>query len=242
MKCAVIGMNSQKARQAFAREFGIDNSKPDFVVSYGGDGTLLYAEREYPGIPKLAVRDKGKCLHCARGTVHFANGGRVYCGSCLDLIIEKLKAGKFRIEKFRKIAATAFTNGRQETLEGLNEVQIHSNNHIHAVRFDLFVDGRLREKEAIGDGLVAATAFGSSAYFYAIARRKFAKGFGLAFNNTIRRIKPILLKDGFVAEAHIHRRHAVLLADNNPRMIPLEAGDRVRMAPSKNCARIIRLE
>lgn len=239
MKVLVFGRNASRIKRAFEREFGI-STKPDVVVSYGGDGTLLHAERLYPGIPKLALRRKASCNKCVK-TIHYASASHIYCDSRLAKIIEKLKAGRFRIEKVRKISGIAFAKNRKSTLEGLNEVQIHSTNHIHAVRFDFFLNGKLKEKNVVGDGLVAATSFGSTAYFQAISRKSFKKGFGIAFNNSTRIIRPLFLKGAFVAEARITRRNCQLIADNNPKKISLVAGDNVVIKQSKNFARFIRL-
>ena len=206
----------------------------DFVVSYGGDGTLLHAERIYPDTPKLALRSEKNCGNCIK-KIHYANG-RIYCGSCLPAIVEKLKRRQFTIEKIGKIQGTAFTKKGKFVLEGLNEVQVHSTNHIHAVRFDFFLNGKLKEKEVVGDGLVAATSFGSTAYFHAISRKSFKRGFGIAFNNPMKKISPLLLGEKFVVEVRIKRRNCQLIADNNPKKISLSAGDRVVIKPSKNFA------
>ena len=233
MKILVFGRKSLRIKRVFEREF-VSSKKPDVIVSYGGDGTLLHAERAYPGIPKLALRRKANCQKCVKA-IHFASASHIYCDACLPQIIERLKRGSFKIEKIRKIQAKA----RGFVLEGLNEVQIHSTNHIHAVRFDFLLNGKLKEKNVVGDGLVAATSFGSTAYFQAVSRKSFKKGFGIAFNNSTRRISPLFLKDTFVAEARITRRNCQLIADNNPKKISLVAGDRVVIKPSKNFARLI---
>jgi len=241
------GFKSGKILRSFSKHFKLDSKKPDFVVSYGGDGTLLYSERIYPGIPKLAIRSNRKCALCAKKTartIHKASE-KIYCDSAIEEIIGCLKKRQYKIQEFDKIKGTAFVkrNGKTKrfTLIGLNEVQVHNSNHSHAIRFEFCLDNACIEKEIVGDGVVAATAYGSAAYFYAITRKKFKKGFGIAFNNTIQNHAPFFLKKKFKAEARIHRRHAVLLADNNPKGIPLREGDRVIIEPAKEKARIIKL-
>src|SRR3990167_7079058 len=42
----------------------LDNKNPDAVISYGGDGTLLIAERLYPLVPKLPLKHKSIGSKC----------------------------------------------------------------------------------------------------------------------------------------------------------------------------------
>jgi hypothetical protein len=46
-------------------------TSPDFIITVGGDGTLLQAERCYPSIPKLPVRDSLRCYRCDRHSIWF---------------------------------------------------------------------------------------------------------------------------------------------------------------------------
>ncbi|MFH1056588.1 MAG: hypothetical protein V1717_02215 [Candidatus Micrarchaeota archaeon] len=246
--CAVVGRKTERMKRFFSRHFKINSKKPDFIVSYGGDGTILHSERLYSGVPKLALRHHRKCSVCSlekTKTPHKATE-KVYCDSALEQIMEGIKTGRFSIQEFDKIQATAFVrkNGRKKktTLVGLNEVQIHNSNHIHAVRFDFCLNGVCLNREIVGDGIVASTAYGSTAYFYAITRKKFNVGFGIAFNNTIAGLKPVFLKKHFEIAIHIHRRNALLIADNNPKMVALKEGDKVLVTPAKDKARMIKLK
>ena len=36
----------------------------ELVIAHGGDGTLLWSERDYPGIPKLPIRDARTAPQC----------------------------------------------------------------------------------------------------------------------------------------------------------------------------------
>ena len=247
-KVAVVGRHSRKIAKYFAKHFYQDKRNPDFVVSYGGDGTILYAERLYPEIPKIAFRNSVICEKCSLSNtpqIHNASQ-KVYCESCLKEAVQKLKDGKFKILEFQKVEGVAYYHKKgkihSKKLVGLNDVQIHNSNHFHAVRFDFCLDGVCLEGEIIGDGVVVSSLYGSTAYFRAISRKTFSKGFGIAFNNPLTPIRPIFPKDGFKAEAHIQRRNAELVADNNPEMIALRKGDKVVFRPSKEKARIIQLQ
>src|SRR3989344_1002650 len=109
-KTAVVGRHSKRTARIFSKHFKTEKRKPDFVVCYGGDGTILYAERLYPGIPKIAFRNNSICKQCGlSGTpgIHIAEQ-KVYCDSCLAKAIEKMKCGRFEILEFIKVEATAF--------------------------------------------------------------------------------------------------------------------------------------
>lgn len=245
MKITVVGRETAKVREALEKNAFTITKNPEVVISYGGDGTLLHAERDYPGIPKLAFRDPVKCAVCKKketSKIHLASA-KVYCMNSFRAIAKRLKERKFKIRECRKIEATAFVrkNGRiaRRNIVGLNEVQVHNSNHIHAVRFDFQLNGKKIHERLIGDGAVAATAFGSTGYFYAITGHKFAKGFGIAFNNSMTPAKTIYPKGEFKAKITIHRRNAMLISDNNPVMIALQTGDWVEIKPSRQKAKLI---
>ena len=44
-----------------AEGFEVVDDNPDFVVCYGGDGTVLFGEREYPEVPKLILKTSRVC-------------------------------------------------------------------------------------------------------------------------------------------------------------------------------------
>ena len=61
LRIAIVG-RERKVVQEYKKEIrksGIvyTDTKPDIVISLGGDGTILLAERWFPGVPKLPIRD-----------------------------------------------------------------------------------------------------------------------------------------------------------------------------------------
>ena len=70
MKVVISGLAkndlAQYIRKHYAKDIQIVKSKPEFVLCYGGDGTLLFAERHYPTVPKVMIRHSRVCHHCAR--------------------------------------------------------------------------------------------------------------------------------------------------------------------------------
>jgi len=70
MKLLLFGKNSEKIK-SLVEKFGFEivTQNPDIIISFGGDGTLLSAEREYPGIKKLPIRDSQFCHKCHHQSV-----------------------------------------------------------------------------------------------------------------------------------------------------------------------------
>ena len=204
----------------------LDKKNPDVVISFGGDGTALYAERSYPGIPRVMIRHSKICEKCTVGKHDFSKA------------LNALKENKYKIIEEMKVEGIV-NNDLKKRLIGLNEVSIHNKIPTKSIRFRVKINGKIIAEEAIGDGLVVATPYGSTGYFYSISRRKFSKGLGIAFNNTKKRRKSIVVKDNSRIEVKILRNLGLMTADENDKMIPFKAGDKILIRKAKSKARII---
>lgn len=202
----VCGRNS-KELLPLLEHYGltVDEKNPEVIISYGGDGTLLGAERAWPGIPKVALRDSRHCRTCS----HHSN----------EEILEHLANGTLKQARFRKLKATV---GERE-LVALNDIILRNAEANIAMRFQVQIDGDdYTTRELVGDGVVVATPFGSTGYFSSITHCSFHTGFGLAFNNSTEQINHLILKENSVIQIVITRGPAVLAADNNPERIVVE--------------------
>jgi len=228
MKVIVIG----KARNIIEKrlpEFGLElnKKKPDIVISFGGDGTSLYGERVYSCIPRIMIRYSKVCNKCKENDFSKA--------------LLALKQGRYKIKEEIKVEGIVNKNPRKKLI-GLNEIGIHNKIPIKSLRFKVKVNGKIIADEVIGDGLVVATPYGSTAYFYSISGRKFSNGLGIAFNNTKDRRKSIIVKDDSVIEVEILRGQGLMTADENERMIPLTIGDKILIKKANGKAKIIELK
>ena len=206
-----------------AEGFKIADNKPDFILCYGGDGTVLFTERTIPEIPKLIIKTSRVCRKFD------------YTLKQLKNLLSNIKKGNYCLHKKMKLEVEA----KGKKLVGLNEIQIHLKLPIYAVRFSLSVNGR-DYKELIGDGVIIATVFGSTGYYKATGGKSFEKGIGISFNN-LHNIdeESFVVKENSVVKLAIIRGPAWLLADNNENFIELDAGDTVSVRRSESVANFI---
>lgn len=229
MRVAVVGL-ARKLIENQLSEYGLksDRKNPDVVVSFGGDGTALYAERIYPGIPRIMIRHSKTCQKCEVES------------DDISRVMNALREKKYRVIEEIKVEGIV-NNDSKKKLIGLNEVSIHHKIPTKTIRLSVKVDDKVVMDELIGDGIVVATPYGSTAYFYSITRKKFSKGLGLAFNNSKEIKKPLILSEDSIIEVKILRGYGLVTADNDERMIQIKGGDILRIQKSKEKARIIKV-
>lgn len=224
-KVLLIGKDTETLGPLFSQE-GLElvTDNPDVVVTHGGDGILLESERTFPGVPKLPIRYNSICKTCINHET--------------TLAIKALANGTISRTEVRKLSAECEGN----LLIGLNEISLHHANPYEAIRFKVMINGQELAKEVIGDGLVVATAFGSRAYYQSITKTIFSQGIGLAFNNTTVNLSNQHLDDGSTIQVTVNRGPAFLVADNNPAMISLSAGQSFKIEQSNETATILGIE
>jgi len=228
MKVAVVGLK-RKVVEVHLPEFSLklDKKNPDVVISFGGDGTSLYGERIYPGVPRIMIKHSKTCNKCKEHD--------------FSKVFTALKEGRFKIKEEIKLEGIVNKNPKRKLI-GLNEICIHHKIPTKSIRFRVKVNGKIIADEAIGDGLVVATPYGSTAYFYSVSRRKFSSGLGIAFNNTRKSRKSIVVKDNSVIKVEILRGQGLMTADENKRMIPVKKEDAITIKRAKGKARIIEMK
>jgi NAD+ kinase len=203
--------------------FKVVERNPDFIVCFGGDGTVLFSERTFPEIPKLIIKTSRVCRKCD------------YTPDDLKDLLLKIREGNYCLHKKMKLE----TQVKGKKLVGLNEIQIHPKLPIYAVRFSLSVDGK-EYKDLIGDGVIVATSFGSTGYYEATGGKRFMKGIGIAFNNLHNsNMKSFVVPEDSIVKIVISRGPAWLLADNNKNFIELRAKDTVTIRKSSSVANFI---
>ncbi|UCH32639.1 MAG: NAD(+)/NADH kinase [Candidatus Bathyarchaeota archaeon] len=203
--------------------FRIVSRDPDFILCYGGDGTILFAERKLPQIPKLIIKKSEICRKCD------------YTFHDLAKILRKIRNREFIINKKMKLE----TMFKQKRLVGLNEIQVHTRLPIQAIRFSLAVNGR-EYKDLIGDGVIVATPFGSTGYYQSTGGRKFKKGIGVSFNNLHKKkIRSFIAPEQAEINITVNRGRAWISADNNENLLELKDFGIVAIRKSRSVANFI---
>ena len=213
MKIHIAGRNINDILPAIEREdIEIVEKDPDLVITHGGDGALLGAERDFSGIPKLPVRDFQTAPRCEKH-------------SSFEKIFDQYIEGKLERTELIKIAG--IVKGKQ--LVGINDVFIHNVDRGGALRYRILLNDKPYRHEIIGDGVGVATVHGSTAYYRSITHSIFKVGIGLAFNNSTERTNHQVLPEDSVVKVRLSRGPAILVADNSPETITLDVGDEVIM-------------
>jgi NAD+ kinase len=201
--------------------FRVVDSEPDLIICHGGDGTLIGAEREWPGVPKVAIQRSAICKKCPKHET--------------GAVVAALAEGRAQETLFTKVQAE--TDGR--CLVGINEVLVHNAVVTSAVRYIVWIDGGPLTHEIVGDGLVVSTPFGSSGYFRSITNSTFQVGLGLAFNNSTEPLDHLVLAPEAEVRVKITRGPALLASDNSPEHLALDRGDEVLIRRHEEPARIL---
>ena len=132
---------------------GGSGSAPDAVVALGGDGTVLAAVREFPGVPLLGLNLGSLGFLAAVDEPHFAAA------------IEALAQGRYRIAMRTALSAEVVRpDGAAEPLpDALNDVVVSRDEAGRVACFELNADGS-GVTSFMADGLIIATPTGSTAY------------------------------------------------------------------------------
>ena len=181
------------------------DDNPDLVISYGGDGSLLGAERSFPGVPKCPVRDRKENPKCPRHS-ELSTLTRLFAGELPKIELIKLEA----------------VTEDGESIKGINEILLDRTRDTVAIRYRIWIDGELFRPQVVADSLLVATPFGSTGYFQSITHGNFQSGLGLAFNNSMDLLSYSIIKEDSKVTVQILRGPAVVGADNDPRKIELD--------------------
>ncbi len=226
MKVKLVGKNLDDIRPLLP-QFGMeeDGSDIELVIAHGGDGTLFIAERNYPDIPKLALRDEATAPLCRKHRLKerladFANG-------------------KLEVTHLPKLCATL---GSGESISGINDIFVHNCQRVNALRYRVFIDGGLYANEVVGDGVGISTVHGSTGYYKSITHSVFRTGIGLAFSNSTEVVDHLVLDSSSKVEIEIVRGPALVVADNSEQQLLFDSGERVTIRQSSDTAVIYGLK
>lgn len=137
----------------------VDNHLPDcsvdFMLSIGGDGTLLSAAH-------LAVE-----RHIPVVGINFGHLGFLTTAGKenIDTLVSDLLTGRYSVEErtLLQTLSSSIQSSRRTLPLALNEVTLHRMDNVSLLRTELYVDGQFVSLYS-GDGVIIATPTGSTAY------------------------------------------------------------------------------
>ena len=224
----------QAALSAVAARLGLgvaaDGRSADVVVALGGDGTLLRAVHEYPGVPVLGFRLGGLGYLASVGERDFADA------------LAALAAGRYRVSERRLLQV----GGRA----ALNDVVLTREMSGHSARLDLEADGKLVTRY-MADGLIFATPTGSTAYSLAAGGPVLmpdSRSFVVTpLNPHALAVRPLVVSDEVSFTVTVRPRTAgnalrVGVYADGENVGVLGDGDRVTVSKSAATAKLVELE
>lgn len=220
-RVALFGEQSEKLKPLLVQHSGLElvQADPDVVVCYGGDGTLLAAEFEWPGVPKAPILNSRRGHRCIPRPP--------------EEVLEALATNRMVRNAYMKLECGIYSGNKKGSpdrqLTCLNEISVHMGRINSAVRFKMWVNGEPFENgvEIVSDGFVVCTAFGSTAYFKAITKGIFTRGMGIAFKATTYPVNHLVLPQEAEVVFQITRGPATLAFDNSTEYVALERNDRL---------------
>ena len=221
----IAGTAEQVARDLKQLGYKVDLAKADFVVTLGGDGTILRAAR----------------LVAARGTpilsVHLGGVGFL---SELELVglkeaLVQIKRGKYHLDKRTMIEA--HLGGKK--LLALNDVVIAKSGISRVIKFELAGIGSYT-----ADGLIISTASGSTAYNLAAGGPLLTPESASLIVSAIcphSLTNRSLVLDGPVT-FELARGEEVIVTADGQLVAPVKAGQRITVKKSEFKTKLIRLK
>ncbi|MDP3971215.1 MAG: hypothetical protein Q8P90_06035 [bacterium] len=224
MRVIITGLEGKELGKIIRNKFSnikIVKSNPDFILCYGGDGTLLYAEREYPGVPKVMIRHSRVCHNCARVT--------------RETILSLLSRGKYYLREHPLLEAAS----KGSILYGLNDIIVGHATINTSLRYSVSLNGEPYGGEYLGDGLIVATPLGSTGYYQSVTQSTFQEGLGVAFNNTVNIIGHLVIASDTEVKVKVNRGPGLVVADNAKKFLRIDKGESVVIKQSHRSTHIV---
>ncbi|MFH1612215.1 MAG: hypothetical protein ABIB46_00540 [bacterium] len=211
MKIAIVYNHKDLiSKEAKKLGFKIVKKNPQIVIAFGGEGTFLKSEEIFPNIPKLFLRHHPDCKICQKKEKHK-----------MEKILSLLKKKKYKIIKKVKLQAKI----RNKKIIVMNDVNIHYKLPC-AIGLELKINGK-SQGNALGDGLLISTPYGSTGYWKSITHKSFKKGIGIAFILPTIRQKKYILNENSKIKVLINKHKGVMTGDSIKKLIPFKNGDKI---------------
>ncbi len=214
-------------------DFDVMCKNADFLVSLGGDGTLLSLVRRSYGYHKPVVGINA-------GNLGFLAGVTI---DEVDMFLERLFSGEYRIDNRMMIAGyIKKRSGAKIDFFALNDVVITSPTPSKMVRVNASIDGE-RFNSYRGDGLIISTPTGSTAYNLAAGGPvvyPLTKAFIITpvMAHSLTNQRPLVLPADFYIELDAEEYDAIASIDGQERY-ELEEGDVLHLGGAIEGAKLL---
>jgi len=208
----------------------------DLLITLGGDGTILRAAR-------IAAQHSVPVVGLNLGRVGFL--AEMEVGDWREKL-QQVVAGETWLEERVMLQAVLWRGGDAlEDFEALNDVVIGRTSLARVVRLSTYIDGSYLTTY-VADGLIVATATGSTAYALAVG--------GPILPPELRNIllipvasylsldRAIVLSEGAKVEVEVSTDHRAILTVDGQIHVELKDADRVAVGASPHTCRFLRLQ
>lgn len=227
---AVGTLNDQELCESFHSE------SYDLLIALGGDGTMLRAGHLCApvGVPLLGIN-----------VGHF--------GFLVELnrqewrnMLPRLQAGDFRYEERMMLSATCERDGQQTTkFDVINDVVVARGKYVRPIEVEAILNGA-HIASYVADGLIAATATGSTAYALAAG--------GPILPPEIRNIllmpvaphlsidRAVVLSEGSTVCIRVQTKHEAVVSVDGQVPVQLASGDCVKVTAHEKSLQMVRFQ
>lgn len=230
MVSKVGSLYDQRLRETFQSE------SYDLLIALGGDGTMLRAGHLCApvGVPLLGIN-----------VGHF--------GFLVELkrdewrnILPRLQAGDFRYEERMMLSAHCVHEGQQAVpFDVINDVVVARGKYVRPIEVEAILNGA-HIASYVADGLIAATATGSTAYALAAG--------GPILPPEIRNIllmpvaphlsvdRAVVLSEGSSVCIRVHTKHEAVVSVDGQEPVQLASGDCVKVTAHEKSLQMVRFQ
>jgi len=221
----ISGTALQVIKELKKHGYKINLAKAKFVITLGGDGTILRAARALAksNIPILGVH---------LGGVGFLSEVEIHD---LDEALQQIKKGKFKLDQRTMIEAVV--GGKK--LVALNDLVISNSGIARVIRLEI-----KGIAEYVSDGIIFSTASGSTAYNLSAGGPLLTPDSQSMVITAICQhsisTRPIVLEEPVTAI--LNRGKSAILTADGQQLIKLHEGQKIRIQKSKMKTSFIRLK
>lgn len=208
----------------------------DLLIALGGDGTILRAGHlcASVGIPLLGIN-----------VGHFGFLVELRREEWRD-VLPRLLQGDFRYEERMMLFARCIRQGEEDVLfDVINDVVVARGQYVRPIEVEAILDG-VSITHYIADGLIAATATGSTAYALAAG--------GPILPPELRNIllmpvaphlsvdRAVVLSEGASVCIRVKTKHEAVVSVDGHEPLSLASGDSVQVTANKKSLRMVRFQ